>query len=66
MDEKIDEHKQEEEIYRRAEQRYNEIVTKAVNIPGTSDNCEPNKIPEWFDAKKYERCIYLARKYFVR
>ncbi len=66
MDEKVDEHQQQEEVNRRAEERYNEIVTKAVNIPGTSDSCDLNKIPEWFDAKKYERCIYLARKYFVR
>lgn len=51
-------------IISRAEHRYNELKTKAYYVPGV-DNWELNKIPQWFDPHKYEKCIYLARKYFV-
>ena len=56
----------QKEIMSSAEQRYKDLKTLAYFEPGISSNCELNNVPKWFDAKKYQRCMYLARKYFVR
>lgn len=54
------------EIMSAAEKRYKELKTIAYYEPGISSECELSNVPKWFDPTKYERCMYLARKYFVR
>ena len=54
------------QVMSRAEQRYRDLKSQAYYEPGISDNCQLNKSPSWFDAKRYEHCMHLAKKYFVR
>ncbi|CAG2103852.1 unnamed protein product [Medioppia subpectinata] len=53
------------EVLNGAQRRYQELKTSGYFAPGICDDYELNKVPSWFDPTRYERCIYLARKYFV-
>ncbi|XP_054165992.1 uncharacterized protein LOC128963503 [Oppia nitens] len=57
--------RQQSDITNSAEQRYNDLKNHGYYEDGITDKFDHDQVPNWFDLKKYERCIYLARKHFV-